>query len=179
VLFQAISTGHGGLCTLHADEVTSAVQRLLSEPMNVPKAFLPFLDLCFVVRRISMPAPGGGFKSIRRVISIDEIISDTEHFQAFSWEARGDQFVSQFDKSPKLEKIAKDNGITVLEAVNEVERRALILKWMQQKGIRNFKELSPLLELYVTKPAAVYARAVSELESRGVAVPEITGASGA
>ncbi|MDA4118735.1 MAG: type II/IV secretion system ATPase subunit [Thaumarchaeota archaeon] len=178
VLFQAISTGHGGLCTLHADEVTSAVQRLLSEPMNVPKAFLPFLDLCFVVRRISMPAPGGGFKSIRRVISIDEIISDTEHFQAFSWEARGDQFVSQFDKSPKLEKIAKDNGITVLEAVNEVERRALILKWMQQKGIRNFKELSPLLELYVTKPAAVYARAVSELESRGVAVPEITGASG-
>jgi len=178
VLFQAISTGHGGLCTLHADEVTSAVQRLISEPMNVPKAFLPFLDLCFVVRRISLPAPGGGFKSIRRVISVDEIISDTEHFQAFSWEAKGDHFISSFDKSPKLEKIAKDNGITVQDAITEIEKRALILKWMQQKGIRNFKELSPLLELYVTKPAAVYSRAVSELEARGVAVPEITGASG-
>jgi len=178
VLFQAISTGHGGLCTLHADEVTSAIQRLLSEPMNVPKAFLPFLDLVFVVRRISVAAPGGGFKSIRRVISVDEIISDTEHYQAFRWEARGDQFISSFDKSPKLEKLAKDNGISVQDAITEIEKRALILKWMQQKGIRNFKELSPLLELYVTKPTAVYARAVSELEARGVQVPEITGASG-
>jgi flagellar protein FlaI len=34
VLFQAISTGHGGLCTLHADDTPSAIQRLVSKPMD-------------------------------------------------------------------------------------------------------------------------------------------------
>ncbi|MEM0322139.1 MAG: type II/IV secretion system ATPase subunit, partial [Thermoprotei archaeon] len=31
VLFQAISTGHGGLCTIHAEDVRSAIKRLTSK----------------------------------------------------------------------------------------------------------------------------------------------------
>jgi len=175
VLFQAISTGHGGLCTLHADDAASAVQRLISEPMNVPKAFLPFLDLMFVVRRISVPAPGGGFRSIRRVISVDEILGVDNYFQAFKWDVRTDTYKASYDKSPKIEKLARDSGITIADAMKEIERRAVILKWMQQKGIRNFRELSPLLELYVTRPTEVYNRAVSELQANGVSVAEIAG----
>ncbi|MCP8321822.1 MAG: Flp pilus assembly complex ATPase component TadA, partial [archaeon] len=43
-LFQAISTGHGGMCTLHADDVYSAMQRLTSKPMDVSTSYIPFLD---------------------------------------------------------------------------------------------------------------------------------------
>ncbi len=175
VLFQAISTGHGGLCTLHADEASSAIQRLVSEPMNVPRAFLPFLDLMLVVRRISVPAPGGGFKSIRRVISIDEIVGQDRTYQSFSWDPRTDIFTAYLENSPKIEKLAKDNGITVQDIVKEIDRRALILKWMQQKGIRNFKELSPLLELYVSRPIEVYNRAATELEAKGIVVARVVG----
>ncbi len=163
-------------CTLHADDTASAVQRLLSEPMNVPKAFLPFLDLMFVVRRISVPAPGGGFRSIRRVISVDEITDADNYFQAFRWDVRTDTFKASYDKSPKIEKLAHDSGITVADALKEIERRAIILKWMQQKGIRNFRELSPLLELYVTRPTDVYNRAVAELEAKGISVTLSAGA---
>src|SRR5438445_13811227 len=60
VLFQALSTGHGGLCTLHADDVTSEVQRLTSEPMDVPASFIAFIDRLFTVRRITMPTAVGG-----------------------------------------------------------------------------------------------------------------------
>jgi flagellar protein FlaI len=175
VLFQAISTGHGGLCTLHADDSASALQRLVSEPMNVPKAFIPFLDLVFVVRRISVPAPGGGFRAVRRIVSLDEIITDQEVYRSFRWDPRADSFKPSYDKSPKLERIAKDNGITVDDVMREIDRRSLILRWVQQKGIRNFKELSPILELYVSRPDEVFNTAANELEAKGVAVTEIIG----
>src|SRR2546427_57182 len=73
VLFQALSTGHGGLCTLHADDVTSAIQRLTSKPMDVPAFFIPFPDLIFTVRRSAMPPAGGGTRGVRRVLSVDEV----------------------------------------------------------------------------------------------------------
>jgi flagellar protein FlaI len=175
VLFQAISTGHGGLCTLHADDAASALQRLVSEPMNVPKAFIPFLDLTFVVRRISVPAPGGGFKAVRRIVSIDEIVTDQELNKVFRWDPRTDTFKASYDKSPKLEKISKDTGRPMEDVLREIDRRALILRWVQQKGIRNFKELSPILELYISRPQEVFNTAASELEAKGIAVAEITG----
>jgi len=175
VLFQAISTGHGGLCTLHADDSASALQRLISEPMNVPKAFLPFLDLVFVVRRIAVPAPGGGFRAVRRVVALDEVVGAEEVSRSFRWDPRTDTFKASYDKSPKLERIARDNGITMEEIMKEIDRRALILRWIQQKGIRNFKELSPILELYVARPEEVFKTASTELEAKGIAVAEILG----
>jgi len=175
VLFQAISTGHGGLCTLHADDSASALQRLVSEPMNVPKAFLPFLDLVFVVRRIAVPTPGGGFRAIRRVVALDEVVGAEEVSRSFRWDPRSDTFKPSYDKSPKLERIARDNGINMEDIMKEIDRRSLILRWIQQKGIRNFKELSPILELYVSRPEEVFKTASNELEAKGIAVAEILG----
>lgn len=175
VLFQAISTGHGGLCTLHADDSASALQRLTSQPMNVPKAFLPFLDLVFVVRRIAVPAPNGGFRAVRRVVALDEVVGPEEVSRSFRWDPRTDVFKASYDKSPKLEKIARDNALPMEEIMREIDRRALILRWIQQKGIRNFKELSPILELYVSRPDEVFKTAANELEAKGVAVAEIMG----
>jgi len=175
VLFQAIATGHGGLCTLHADDSASALQRLISEPMNVPKAFLPFLDLVFVVRRIAVPIPGGGFRAVRRVVALDEVTGPEEVSRSFRWDPRTDTFKASYDKSPKLERIARDNGITMENIMKEIDRRALILRWIQQKGIRNFKELSPILELYVSRPDEVFKTASNELEAKGIAVAEILG----
>jgi len=175
VLFQAIATGHGGLCTLHADDTSSALQRLISAPMNVPKAFLPFLDLVFVIRRIAVPVPGGGVRAVRRVVALDEIVGSEEVSRAFRWEARSDTFKASYDKSPKLEKISRDNGIPLEDILKEIDRRALILRWVQSKGIRNFKELSPILELYVSRPDELFKTATSELEAKGIAVAEIIG----
>ncbi|HEV2226917.1 MAG TPA: hypothetical protein VGR56_08980, partial [Nitrososphaerales archaeon] len=95
--------------------------------------------------------------------------------RSFRWDPRTDTFKGTYDKSPKLEKIARDNGITMDEIMREIDRRALILRWIQQKGIRNFKELSPILELYVSRPEEVFKTASSELEAKGIAVAEILG----
>ena len=149
VLFQAISTGHGGLCTLHADDVTSAVQRLTSKPMDVPPSFIPFLDLVFTVRRIAIPIPGGGFKTMRRVLSVDEVVSVGNYVRMFKWDPSSDkQLASPMKTSVKLARLARDTGTTVPDLMSEIERRSIVLRWAQQREIRNFRELSLVFEEY-------------------------------
>ena len=177
VLFQAIATGHGGLCTLHADDATSAIQRLVSKPMDVPDSFIPFLDLAITVRRITIPVPGGGTRSVRRIISIDEVMGVNDYNRMFTWDASKDRFIdAPLKSSKKLAKIARDLGLSQREVEREIVHRGVVLAWMQKKNIRNFKEITGLLEEYVNDPKTIYSKAAKELsppaEETKPAIPE-------
>ncbi|MDV3243932.1 MAG: type II/IV secretion system ATPase subunit [Nitrososphaerales archaeon] len=169
VLFQAISTGHGGSCTLHADDVDSAIQRLTSKPMDVPESFIPFLDLVFTVRRISIPQAGGGFKAVRRIVSVDEVNAVNQYFNVFKWNPASDtQAVAQLRDSPKLARLAKDLGLRVTDVVDELNRRSVVLRWLQEKGIRNYRELSVIFEDYVAHPQQIFEKALKETGMSGL-----------
>jgi archaeal flagellar protein FlaI len=163
VLFQAISTGHGGLCTLHADDASSAIQRLTSKPMDVPAAFIPFLDLIFTVRRVALPVPGGGFRAIRRVMSVDEVVSVGNYIQMFKWDAASDKQIHvNLKNSVKLARLSRDIGMSLPEMADEINTRALVLRWAQQRGIRNFRDLSILMEEYRSQPKVVVEKVERE-----------------
>jgi archaeal flagellar protein FlaI len=164
VLFQAISTGHGGLCTLHADDSGSAVQRLTSKPMDVPPAFIPFLDLILTVRRIAIPTPDGTFRTVRRVLAVDEVVSVGNYVRMFRWEPGSDkQVAAPMKSSVKLARLSRDVGLSVNQLADEIAQRASVLKWAQQRGIRNFRELSSLFEEYRSNPRVVAERASKDL----------------
>ena len=149
VLFQAVSTGHGGLCTIHADDAASAIQRLTSKPMDVPPAFIPFLDLVLTVRRVAIAAPGGGFRTIRRVMSVDEVVSVGNYIQMFRWDSSTDKHMqTNLKNSVKLARLSKDIGMSIPELTDEINNRSMVLKWAQQRGVRNFRDLSTLMEEY-------------------------------
>ena len=164
VLFQAISTGHGGLCTLHADDSASAIQRLISKPMDVPEAFIPFLDLAITVRRLTIPAAGGGTRVVRRIISIDEVYGAGNYYSMFTWDPTKDRLViGDIGNSKKLSKVARDLGISISQVEEEIRRRSVVLQWMQEKGYRNFKEITPLLQSYIEDPEKTYEQAKRDL----------------
>ena len=164
VLFQAISTGHGGLCTLHADDTASAIQRLISKPMDVPPAFIPFLNLAITVRRLTLPAEGGGTKVVRRIISIDEVNAVGEYSPIFTWDPTADRLIqTPFKKSRRLAKMAIELGVSLEELEEDINRRSVILRWMQEKGLRNFKEITPILGSYLENPQKVYGMAMHEM----------------
>ncbi len=158
------NTGHGGLGTVHADDAASAIQRLTTKPMDVPPAFIPFLDLVLTIRRVAIPLPGGGQRVVRRVLSVDEILSVGNYVKMFSWDPQTDRhIVSPLKNSVKLNRLAKDIGVTLADLADELNRRTMVLRWAQQKGIRNFRELSALFEEYRSKQKEVYERSLREL----------------
>ena len=53
-LFQAVSTGHLGMSTVHAESVESAVYRLESAPMNIPRTLIAGIDIILVQKRIEV-----------------------------------------------------------------------------------------------------------------------------
>ncbi|GAG60269.1 unnamed protein product, partial [marine sediment metagenome] len=69
VAFQAIETGHPVMSTMHAGTLGQLIQRLTSEPINVPKTHVDGLNLAIFQARIERKG-----KLIRRVTSVNEII---------------------------------------------------------------------------------------------------------
>jgi len=167
VLFQAISTGHGGMCTLHADDVESAIQRLTSKPMDVAPIHIRFLDLMYVVRNTSVtdPMTKKAHRS-RRVLAVTEILDYNKYNKVFEWDPVTDRHVLVKDSlkaSEKLRIISKDTGKSIDELIDEIKRREMVLRWLQRKDIRNFRELGRIFEKYQEKRDEFYREILSEL----------------
>ncbi|MGI0090853.1 MAG: type II/IV secretion system ATPase subunit [Nitrososphaerales archaeon] len=175
-LFQAISTGHGGLATLHAEDAGSAIQRLTSKPMDVAPSYISFLDLIFSVRRVAIPNPGspGTPKIVRRVISVDEIENANKYVQTFLWEPTKDKFYDYTDKSIKLRKLAKDYGKSMNEIAEELSNRIMVLQWLRSRNIRNFIEISTVFSQYHNDPEGMMLRIKADSAARTFSQPEET-----
>jgi flagellar protein FlaI len=50
VLFQALATGHGGLCTMHAEDPETVIKRLTQPPMNIPQGIIPLMNCVISVK---------------------------------------------------------------------------------------------------------------------------------
>ena len=66
--FQAVATGHGGLTTVHAEDVEVLIRRLSSPPMSVPKSLLSSAKLFTNILRLEREGTVQ-----RRVIRVDEM----------------------------------------------------------------------------------------------------------
>jgi flagellar protein FlaI len=168
VLFQAISTGHGGLCTLHADDVNSAIQRLVSKPMNVAPAQIKFLDLILTVRNTFITEDSKKAVRRRRVIAVHEVVDYNNYNKVFEWDPVNDTHVlacNTLKNSEKLKVISRDTGRSMDELIEDIKNREMVLRWLQQKNIRNFKQVGRIFEQYYEKKGDIYARIISEIKS--------------
>lgn len=159
VLFQAISTGHGGMSSLHADDVHSAMQRLTSKPMDVAESYIPFLDLVVTVRRVSL-ADG---RVARRVITVDEVVKHKDYVRAFDWDPMEDRFrAHSLKNSVKLGTLARDKGVEVEDLLNELEKREEILRWLQATNLRHYRQIGSVFEQYHNRPSELLERIKGE-----------------
>ena len=156
-LFQALSTGHGGLATIHGDDTQSAFQRLISKPMDVAPAFIPFLDFVYTVRRVLLANPSNpdAPKIARRLISIDEIIDANNFVRTFTWNPQTDKFENSLQNSVKLRQLAQDRGKTIEQILDEIRNRARVLEYLVSKNMRNFVDISTVLSQYHNDPQSV------------------------
>ena len=159
VLFQALATGHGGMCTMHAEDLRSAVKRLTQKPMDIAPAYIPLMNIVLTVRRVHI-AKKKEKRAYRRVVFVDEIADYEDYRTVFKWRPAKDDFVSAFSNSVMLPSIAERLGISQKELLKEIERRKKVLHWMRQRGIRSYKDVANIIAEYYSRPKEFYERIV-------------------
>jgi len=155
VLFQQMATGHPSLATIHADSIEKLEDRLVTPPISLPPSLIESLDL--VVFLTKMRYRG---KHVRKVDKIHEIIGfDLENNkpkvnQVVEWDAGTNQ-IKTVNKSVILEKIIKKTGMREEQVVNELKRRMLVLYWMQQRNLTNYRDVAEVINAYYNYPDRV------------------------
>ncbi|MCE9616786.1 MAG: type II/IV secretion system ATPase subunit [Nitrosarchaeum sp.] len=148
VMFQAMATGHGGLCTMHADSLESAGKRLQQKPMDIPPSYLSLMNCAIIIRRVK----GQDGKSIRKAISVQEINTVDSYHSAFKWEPKSDYFNAQLENSVMLHRIAEQTGRDMEQVFVEYEKRKIVLKWLLQHGIRSYAKVAENIGKYYREP---------------------------
>ena len=154
VLFQALATGHGGLCTLHAEDVDTAVKRLGQPPMNIPASIIPLMNCVISVKNVRAPVflESGKRLSSRKFINITEI-KDASNFQeVFNWNPSTDTFQEKLEESYLLKKLSKSLDIPLEKLVDEVEYRKRVLVHMVEHNIRDYRSVNKVLSKYYNNP---------------------------
>ena len=159
-LFQAMSTGHLGMSTVHAESVESCVYRLESAPMNIPRTLIAGIDIILVQKRVEV-----GGRPERKTVSTSEIVGldprsgEILTNEVYRWNPAEDTF-DFTGRSYILEKIAEKTSKTPEEASEEIKRRAKVIEWMVKTNVRNYKGVSNIIRSYLENPEPVLAEAL-------------------
>ena len=150
IAFQAIQTGHPVIFTFHAANIESLVQRITSDPINVPLAFVGNANIALFQNYIK----GRG---VRRVTSLHEIEGYSKQFdgivtrEVFEYKYVTDEIVFKgFANSYILEeKIAEKLGLGDRRKIYTIlDERTRIIERMVQERILDYHEVNDIFKIY-------------------------------
>ena len=148
VLFQALATGHGGLCTMHADSIDRVVKRLTSPPMNVSEVYIPLMNIALYIQRVELPHKKKGLSFGRRVRSVSEIAEYDNYLEVSRWDPRTDTFTTMFKDSYILQQISVSSGKSMEQLLEELDRREKYIEDMIESGIEKQREVAEKILSY-------------------------------
>jgi flagellar protein FlaI len=163
VLFQAMATGHGGLSTMHAEDIDSAVKRLTQKPMNIAPAYIPLMNVVLSVQRVHLKVDGET-KAFRRVMEINEVANYEDYRRLFKWKPADDEYASSFNDSVMLPYITERTGLNTDKLKLEIDKRGKVLHWMREQNIRSYKDVAAIIAEYYARPEEFYKRVSVEDE---------------
>jgi flagellar protein FlaI len=168
VLFQALATGHGGMCTMHAENLDSALKRLTQKPMDISPAYLPLMNIILSIQRVHL-VKNNERKAFRRVLNVNEIADYQDYRGTFKWHPAEDEHVASLDKSVMLSAISERAGSSKKELLDEIERRKNVLHWMNERRIRSYKDVAAIIAEYCVRPKQIYEKILAGEEVKVIA----------
>lgn len=147
---QAIMTGHGGITSLHAESPTSAIERLLTEPINVDAGSLASLHSIIDIRKISQYKENDKGKRIltfhRRIVGIYDLDYSTNTkqsnlFKVTSYDGNKDSFntisFEEMLKLPSISQIMVEKGLDETKMLKLLEQKANFLGKIKELALNN------------------------------------------
>jgi len=158
VLFQALATGHGGLCTMHAEDPETAIKRLTQPPMNIPTSIIPLMHCAISVRHVRAPVlvEYGRKISTRKFVKISEIESANKINDVFTWDSSSDDFKEDLSNSYLFRKMAERWSLPIRYIHEEFERRKEVLSYLVEKNIRGCSSVAEFLNEFYNDPKVTY-----------------------
>jgi flagellar protein FlaI len=168
VLFQALATGHGGMCTMHAENLDSALKRLTQKPMDISPAYLPLMNIILSIQRVHL-VKNNERKAFRRVLNVNEIADYQDYRGTFKWQPTTDEHIPSLDKSVMLSAISERMGSSKKELLDEIEKRKNVLHWMIERKIRSYKDVAAIIAEYCARPKQIYEKILAGEEVKAIA----------
>jgi archaeal flagellar protein FlaI len=163
-LFVAMDTGHQGcLGTVHSNNAKEMIVRLKSEPMNVPEAMIPMLDLIILQYRMYVRGKG----VLRRIAQVSEVSSLEGRpllSNIFEWDRETDEVKRTKVPSHVIEKLAEKTLRTKKEVEREINVRKKILEWMHANKICSSTEVETIIQRYYYDPESLLEKVARDLE---------------
>jgi flagellar protein FlaI len=169
VLFQALATGHGGMCTMHAENLDSAVKRLTQKPMDIAPAYIPLMNIVLSVQRVHL-IKDNEKKAYRRIITVNEIADYEDYTCVFKWHPTKDSYSPAFDKSVMLSAISERVGASKEELLAEIKRRRDVLHWMRERDIRSYRDVAAIIAEYYARSEKIYEKILAGEEVEAIAI---------
>lgn len=166
VLFQAVATGHGGLCTIHGESLDAAIKRLTSPPMNVSDSYIPLMNIAVNIGRVVLPKKTSATPFGRRVTYVWEIRDFNDYIPIFEWSPTEDAFYGHIEKSIMLPRLSYKIGVPLDELIDELYRRARLLEWLKMNRVRSFREVANYISEYYVDKEKLFKRLDIEYKTK-------------
>ncbi|MGB9740810.1 type IV secretory pathway protein [Candidatus Bathyarchaeota archaeon] len=158
-LFQAMATGHLGMSTIHAESVEAVINRLESEPMNIPKSLIAMTSVIMVMTRTEIEGrPARRASTTAEVVGTDPERKNVLTEDVFRWNPREDRFAFS-GHSTLLKRHMRKAGISEEEIRRELHKRKTVLEWMVREGIRRYTDVANVIREYYANPNRIFQKA--------------------
>ncbi len=156
-LFQAMSTGHTTYSTMHADDVTSAINRLEHEPINLPRQMITALDIMSI--QVRTESDGEIVRRCKKLVEIGGVKEKNNKLEVktvFEYNPEKDNIKSRLDNSSVLDEIKVIKNWSHQDLVDELENRKKVLEYIKNKGEEfDYVKVTKILRRYMNNHEAV------------------------
>jgi len=173
VMFQGMSSGHPSISTFHAGSVDTLIKRLITAPIELSPTLIESLDVIAVM--IHAREKGKSARRMKEVIEVESVNPKTDEVKTrtiFAWDPITDTY-KKVGESIKIEKVTLAKGGDIEYAKKEVERRKRIIEWLKAKNIRDYIEVTKLINLYYKEPEKLMEMIGEEFEGPVKETPRI------
>ncbi|MCL5888999.1 MAG: type II/IV secretion system ATPase subunit [Candidatus Thermoplasmatota archaeon] len=151
-LFQAISTGHTAYSTIHADSMETLVNRLESNPLNIPRVLIGALNIVIFNKFVRV-----GSRNMRKLMEIDEIVGNDQdtgeimYNKVFSYDfGLNEQVFSGYSKI--LNEVRTTKKWTQSDMDLEFQKRKTLLDGMVKNNITDYTNITRIINIYYKDP---------------------------
>jgi len=172
-VFQAMATGQVTYATIHADTVAAIVHRLENPPINIPRILILGLNLVLLQAQVRVRNKRTRrIKELTEIVGIEPTTNEIVSNKVYFWNPAKDEF--RFSGHSRLyEKIMDREGLTNDQIIDEINKRADVLRWMAYQGRTNYHEVAQVVNEYYRDPIPISERVQNELTGLKLKNPEL------